>query len=112
MAKRQQDNRWRRLKDLVRKHGTPLVAVSRSALLGQLAPLFLARFGGALGRGKPFYAIKANSHPDILKTMVAGGAGFDAASIPEMQAALSAGAKPRDIIFANTIKPAGIKTSF
>ena len=102
MAKRQQDNRWRRLKDLVRKHGTPLVAVSRSALLGQLA-----RFGEALGRVKPFYAIKANSHPDILKTMVAGGSGFDAASIPEMQAALSAGAKPKDIIFANTIKPAG-----
>ena len=101
MAKRPQDNRWRRLKDLVRKHGTPLVTISRSALLKQLD-----RFTKALPRVKPFYAIKANSHPEILKTMVAGGSGFDVASIPEMQAVLSAGATPDRIIFANTIKPA------
>ena len=101
MAKRPQDNRWRRLKDLVRKHGTPLVTISRSALLKQLD-----RFTKALPRVKPFYAIKANSHPEILKTMAAGGSGFDVASIPEMQAVLSAGATPDRIIFANTIKPA------
>jgi ornithine decarboxylase len=101
VAKRPQDNRWRRLKDLVRKHGTPLVTISRSALLKQLD-----RFTKALPRVKPFYAIKANSHPEILKTMVAGGSGFDVASIPEMQAVLSAGATPDRIIFANTIKPA------
>jgi ornithine decarboxylase len=39
--------------------------------------------------------------------MVSGGAGFDVASEAEMEAVLAAGAKPSQVIFANTIKPAG-----
>ena len=102
MPKRPQDNRWHRLKDLVRRHGTPLVTISRSAILGQLE-----RFREALPRVEPFYAVKANSHPEVLKTMVSAGAGFDVASVAEMRAVLAAGARPNQIIFANTIKPAG-----
>ena len=90
----------RRLKNLVRRHGTPLCAISRSALRAQLD-----RFRQAMPRVEPFYAVKANSHPDILKTLRAGGAGFDVASLAELEAALAAGASPSDIIFANTIKP-------
>jgi ornithine decarboxylase len=102
LPKRPQDNRWHRLKDLVRRHGTPLVTISRSAILGQLE-----RFREALPRVEPFYAVKANSHPEVLKTMVSAGAGFDVASVAEMRAVLAAGARPNQIIFANTIKPAG-----
>ena len=91
----------RRLKQLARKHGTPLMVISRSALRGQLE-----RFRRVLPRVEPFFAVKANAHPEILKTMVAGRAGFDVASAAEMAQVLAAGAKPGQIIFANTIKPA------
>lgn len=91
----------RRLRELAKKHGTPLLAVSQSGLLSQLA-----RFRKVLPRVEPFFAIKANAHPEILKTMVTAGSSFDVASIAEMKAVLAAGAKPGQIIFANTIKPA------
>ena len=100
MAKRlKQDQQSRRLRELLRRHGSPLFVIQRSALRRQLD-----RFRAALPRVEPFYAVKANPLPDVLKTMVAGKAGFDAASVPEIQVALAAGAKPDQIIFANTIK--------
>ena len=91
----------RRLRDLVRRSGTPLLAISRSALRAQLE-----RFHKALPRVEPFYAVKANGNPGVLKTLAAAGAGFDVASLAEMEAVLAAGARPDRIIFANTIKPA------
>jgi len=100
LAKKTHDARDRRLRELVRRHGTPTLLVSRGALRRQLE-----RFRRALPRVEPFYAVKAHSHPEILKTMVAAGAGFDVASVAELEAALAAGAKPSQLIFANTIKP-------
>ena len=91
----------RRLRDLARKHGTPLMVISRATLRGQLD-----RFRRALPRVEPFFAIKANAHPEIIKTMVAGRASFDVASVAEMNQVLAAKAKPSQIIFANTVKPA------
>ncbi|MCR4415163.1 MAG: type III PLP-dependent enzyme [Thermoguttaceae bacterium] len=90
----------RRLKELARKHGTPLLLVSRSVLRGQLE-----RFRRGLPRVEPFYAVKANSHPEVIKVMVSGRASFDVASAAEMNLVLEAGAKPSQIIFANTVKP-------
>jgi ornithine decarboxylase len=94
-------NGERRLRALARQHGTPLLAISRSALRAQVR-----RFRSALPRVEPFYAVKANSHPEVIKVMVSEGVGFDVASQAEMEAALAAGARPGRIIFANTIKPA------
>lgn len=90
----------RRLKELARKHGTPLLLISRGSLRARLE-----RFRKALPRVEPFFAIKANSHPEIVKAMVTAGASFDVASIAEMDAVLAAGASPERIIFANTVKP-------
>lgn len=90
----------RRLRDLARKHGTPLMLISRSVLRDQLQ-----RFRQALPRVEPFFAIKANAHPEIIRTMVARRASFDVASVAEMNLVLAAGAKPAQIIFANTVKP-------
>jgi len=90
----------RRLRDLARKHGTPLMVISRSVLREQLD-----RFRRALPRVEPFFAIKAHAHPEIIKTMVAERAGFDVASLAEMNQVLAAKAKPAQIIFANTVKP-------
>ncbi|OHB82359.1 MAG: hypothetical protein A2V98_05890 [Planctomycetes bacterium RBG_16_64_12] len=90
----------RRLRELARKHGTPLMLISRSALRGQLG-----RFRRAMPRVEPFFAVKANAHPEVIKTMVSGRASFDVASVAEMDRVLAAGAKPERIIFANTVKP-------
>jgi len=101
MAKAPNNKIERRLRDLVRRHGTPVLAISRTAVRAQLD-----RFRKALPRVEPFYAIKANPHPGILKILAAAGASFDVASLGEMDAVLAAGAPPSRIIFANTIKPA------
>jgi ornithine decarboxylase len=53
-----------------------------------------------------YYALKANPAPAILQLLVKLGASFDAASLPEIQACLDAGAQPRQISFGNTIKKA------
>ena len=100
MAKLASDKRQQRLRQLARLYGTPLVAISRSALREQVQ-----RFREHLPRVQPYYAIKANPHPEVLKTLVACGAGFDVASIGEIEAVLAAGAKPSQVIYANTIKP-------
>ena len=52
----------------------------------------------------PYYAIKANPHPGVIKTFVELGASFDVASAVEMKQVLRLGASPSKIIFANTIK--------
>lgn len=62
------------------------------------------RFRRALPEVAPFYAIKANPHPKIIKTFVRLGSGFDVASAAEMRLVLGLGARPEKIIFANTIK--------
>jgi ornithine decarboxylase len=53
-----------------------------------------------------YYAVKANPAPAILNLLVDLAARFDAASIPEIQACLQAGAEPYQISFGNTIKKA------
>jgi len=87
------------LPGLARKHGTPLFVISKTLLLEQVA-----RFHRLLPRVKPYYAVKANSHPDVLKTLAQAGVGFDVASVPEIEWALAAGANPKNLIFANTNK--------
>jgi ornithine decarboxylase len=50
------------------------------------------------------YAIKANPHPGVLRRLVAQGAGFDAASLAEVDRCLEAGAPVSRISFGSTIK--------
>jgi ornithine decarboxylase len=53
---------------------------------------------------KPFYAVKCNPNPNILKRLFELGCGFDCASANEIQAVLDIGASPNDIIYANPCK--------
>ena len=82
-----------------RKHGTPLMLIGRETLKQQYE-----RFKRHLSNVTPYYAIKANPHPEIIKTFIKLGAGFDVASASEMKTVLDLGADPKKIIFANTIK--------
>jgi len=84
---------------MLKRHGTPLMIIKRSVLEKQYQ-----RFCKCLPEVKPYYALKANPHPGIIKTFVKLGAGFDVASAAEMKLALRLGASPSKIIFANTIK--------
>ncbi|KAB7496443.1 Ornithine decarboxylase, partial [Armadillidium nasatum] len=58
-----------------------------------------------LPRVTPFYAVKCNDHPLILKMLAAFGTGFDCASKAEIRKILQLGVNPSRIIFAHTCKP-------
>src|ERR1700722_16472109 len=58
----------------------------------------------ALPAAKIYYAVKANPAAPILSLLVEKGACFDAASLPEIEACLAAGARAEDISFGNTVK--------
>eukprot|EP01104_Vermistella_antarctica_P011539 TRINITY_DN3227_c0_g1_i1.p1 TRINITY_DN3227_c0_g1~~TRINITY_DN3227_c0_g1_i1.p1 ORF type:complete len:495 (-),score=109.47 TRINITY_DN3227_c0_g1_i1:34-1518(-) len=56
-------------------------------------------------RVAPFYAMKCNPTPAIVKIIARLGCGFDCASQVEVQTALEAGVPPERIIYAHPIKP-------
>lgn len=87
------------ISSLAKKHGTPLFLISESMLIEQVK-----KFQTLLPSVKPFYAVKANAHPFVLKIFAEYGIGFDVASMQEMKAVLDLGVKPDRIIFANTVK--------
>lgn len=64
----------------------------------------------ALARALPlaqiYYAVKANPAQPILRRLVGLGSRFDAASFPEIEQCLAAGALPGAISYGNTIKKA------
>jgi ornithine decarboxylase len=51
-----------------------------------------------------YYAVKANPAAAVLRVLVEQGAGFDCASVEEIDAVLAAGAPPSRISYGNTIK--------
>jgi len=99
VKKKTTNNFKNQVENLVRKHNTPLFLISKNKLLNQLK-----RFQALLPRVKPFYAVKSNSHPFILKTLADAGTGFDVASIQEMKTLLDMGVNPDQMVFANTVK--------
>nr|UOP57126.1 putative ornithine decarboxylase [Thecaphora frezii] len=60
----------------------------------------------ALPRVVPFYAVKCNPDPYVLRLLAAMGTGFDCASNGEIQAVLNLGVSPSRIIYANPCKAA------
>lgn len=99
MKKNTTNNIKKQIENLVHRHNTPLFLISKSKLLNQLK-----RFQTLLPRVKPFYAVKSNSHPFILKTFADAGTCFDVASIQEMKTLLDMGVSPDRMVFANTVK--------
>lgn len=53
-----------------------------------------------------YYAVKANPAAPVLERLVDLGSGFDAASVPEIEECMAAGARAADISYGNTIKKA------
>lgn len=57
-----------------------------------------------LPRVKPYYAMKCNNNPAIIKTLANLGTGFDCASKAEIQQILGSGISASRIIYANPTK--------
>jgi ornithine decarboxylase len=97
------------LKDLARKHGTPLFIVDHDAVRSNYA-----EFTRYLPRVQAYYAVKANPDPAIIRTLYTIGASFDVASIAEFNLVYSnirnlpAGARQNyiwdKIVYSNPIK--------
>jgi ornithine decarboxylase len=66
------------LKDLAKRHGTPLFIVDHDAVRGNYK-----EFKRYLPRVQAYYAVKANPDHAILRTLYAAGASFDVASMAE-----------------------------
>ena len=79
----------------------PTLVVDRARVAAQYDALH-----AGLGRAHIHYAVKANPAPEIIRTLVKKGSGFDAASRQEIELCLSQGARPENISFGNTIKRA------
>ncbi len=66
----------------------------------------LCAFESALPGVRPFYAVKCNSDQTVLSTVASQGAGFEIASLGELDMLRSVGVDPRDVLYSNTVKPA------
>ena len=62
------------------------------------------RFKAALPRVHPHYAVKANPDPRVLKVLIEEGAGFEIASIAELDTLLGLGVPAPEICYSNPIK--------
>ena len=98
------------LQKLAAEHGTPLFVIDHEKIRENYR-----EFREALPNVQIYYAVKANSHPEIIKTIFDLGGSFDVASMPEFQLVYEhikdLPDKERQdwiwdkIIYANTIKP-------
>jgi ornithine decarboxylase len=69
-----------KLKSLAKQHGTPLFVVDHDELRKNFK-----QFRKFLPRVQPYYAVKANPAPEIVRTLYNAGASFDVASIAEFE---------------------------
>ncbi|KAI9495027.1 ornithine decarboxylase [Zychaea mexicana] len=64
------------------------------------------RWKALLPRIEPFFAVKSNPDPMVVKLLASLGIGFDCASKSEIQQVLNVGVEPSRIIYANPCKQA------
>ena len=65
----------------------------------------LAAFTAALPGVLPFYAMKCNPSPEILRTLAGGGASFEIASLGELRMLQRLGVDPAGVLYSNPVKP-------
>lgn len=87
-------------KELVKLHGSPLMVIKRQKLVEAYNT-----FRELLPRVGIYYAMKANPHPEIVKTFADIGSSFDVASKAEIEELLQIGVPADKMIFANPVKP-------
>ena len=98
------------LEELARREGTPIFIIDHAKIRENYR-----EFKKFMPKIQVYFAVKANSNPEIVKTLLDMGASFDVASMPEFMIVhefiRDMPAKERQdwiwdrIIYANTIKP-------
>ncbi|OGW84909.1 MAG: decarboxylase [Omnitrophica bacterium RIFCSPLOWO2_01_FULL_45_10] len=106
---RTQETMAEKLKNLAAEFGTPILIIDHERIRENYR-----EFKESLPRVQAYYAVKANSCPEIIKTLYKAGASFDVASFPEFMLVHEnikhLSEKDRQdfiwdkIIYANTIK--------
>ncbi len=101
------------LEKIAREHGTPVFIIDHEKIRENYR-----EFREKLPDVQAYFAVKANSNPEIVKTMYDMGASFDVASFPEFMLVHDNIKHMPDkerqdfiwnkIIYANTIKPADV----
>jgi ornithine decarboxylase len=101
------------LEKIAREHGTPVFIIDHEKIRENYR-----EFREKLPDVQAYFAVKANSNPEIVKTMYEMGASFDVASFPEFllvhENIKHLSEKQQEdfiwnkIIYANTIKPADV----
>lgn len=107
------DEQKKMLEKIAREHGTPVFIIDHEKIRENYR-----EFREKLPDVQAYFAVKANSNPEIIKTMYDMGASFDVASFPEFMLIhenirhLSEQEQEdfiwNKIIYANTIKPAEV----
>ncbi|MCZ7406732.1 MAG: type III PLP-dependent enzyme [Candidatus Methanoperedens sp.] len=107
------ENQKEMLEKIAREHGTPVFIIDHEKIRENYR-----EFREKLPDVQAYFAVKANSNPEIIKTMYDMGASFDVASFPEFMLVHEnikhLPEKERQdfiwdkIIYANTIKPAEV----
>jgi ornithine decarboxylase len=62
------------------------------------------RFRAAMPRVRPHYAVKANPDRRVLKVLAQEGAGFEIASVAELDALLALGVPAAEVFYSNPVK--------
>lgn len=89
--------------EIAGKYGTPVYVYSRKKILSNLQNLQEAFSSASAGlEVRIAYAMKANPHPGILKTLYKKGCWIDAVSPTEVETALKAGFPESRIMFTGT----------
>ena len=70
----------------------------------QLVRTKTRRFKAAMPRVHPHYAVKANPHPEVLRTLIGEDVAFEIASISELDLLLELGVPVADIYYSNPMK--------
>jgi diaminopimelate decarboxylase len=81
-------------------HRTPLLLIDPEVIRSKIRRFRAAMPGVAL-----HYAVKANPHPDVLRTMIAEAVGFEVASVAELETLLALSVPAHEVHFNNPIKP-------
>ncbi len=66
----------------------------------------LSAFERSMPGVRPFYAVKCNSDPQVLRAVAEHGSGFEIASLGELRLLQGIGVDPFDVLYSNTVKPA------
>jgi ornithine decarboxylase len=91
---------FERVREAVRAgHKTPFLLIDP-----ELIRIKVKRFKASMPRVRPHYAVKANPHPVVIRTLIQEGCGFEIASIAELDLLRSFSVPAREIYYSNPIK--------